>query len=473
MKQIFNTKSGNAVSAFLQPVFKAEVSEETPDSYIFVENENSIDDPILEFKVSPDNRNSYEILRKREDLDIDDEELDAVLKEYVLKITEALQNGDDLSAINLHEIVRPYDPEQIRVDTNNYSIKNVYDLIKDGDIDLSPSFQRNLVWDKKQKCRLIESILLRIPLPVFYFASDEEGLLSVVDGLQRLSAIRDFMDNKYPLSDLEYLSDSCNGKFYSKEPALDRKFYRRIQNTQIGINIIDASSPADVKYDVFRRLNTGGKPLNSQELRNCLASKQLREALQEMAHSRAFADATGGSVSDSRMNAQELALRFLLFRDFLSQDTSLKGLDKYSGDMEHDLNDFTDKVSKNKKKDLSDEVEAFIRAMRNAKYLFGKHAFRKVDSNTTAKSRKSIINKAMFVSWSVLLSYYDHECLKQKVSSLALLKPLGTALSEDKDFFALMSFGTNGWKNIYVAFEEAEKICGNFLPSECLIKRNA
>ena len=196
-----------------------------------------------------------------------------------LKITEALQNGEDLSAINLDATPRPYDPEQIRVDTNNYSIKNVYDLIKDGDIDLSPSFQRNLVWDRKQKCRLIESILLRIPLPVFYFASDEEGLLSVVDGLQRLSAIRDFMDNKFALSDLEYLDESCNGRFYSKEPALDRKFLRRIQNTQIGINIIDASSPSDVKYDVFRRLNTGGKPLNTQELRNCLASKGTKEGL--------------------------------------------------------------------------------------------------------------------------------------------------------------------------------------------------
>ncbi len=127
------------------------------------------------------------------------------------------------------------------------------------------------------------------------------------------------MDNKFALSDLEYLDESCNGRFYSKEPALDRKFLRRIQNTQIGINIIDASSPSDVKYDVFRRLNTGGKPLNTQELRNCLASKELRRALHEMAHSREFIDSTEGSVSDNRMNAQELALRFSYVQKLLGR----------------------------------------------------------------------------------------------------------------------------------------------------------
>ena len=469
MKQVFNTKEGSSISVFLQPVYKSGVLQETPDTFIFVENEKSIDNPLIEFKISSESNGSYEIIKLREDLDVDHDELDAILKECVLKITEALQNGEDLSAINLDATPRPYDPEQIRVDTNNYSIKNVYDLIKDGDIDLSPSFQRNLVWDRKQKCRLIESILLRIPLPVFYFASDEEGLLSVVDGLQRLSAIRDFMDNKFALSDLEYLDESCNGRFYSKEPALDRKFLRRIQNTQIGINIIDASSPSDVKYDVFRWLNTGGKPLNTQELRNCLASKELRRALHEMAHSREFIDSTEGSVSDNRMNAQELALRFLMFRNFLGESASVEGLRSYSGDMEHDLNDFTDKISRHKKLDLSGEIAAFIRAMKNARYLFGKHAFRKVDRYTEANSRKSIINKALFVSWSVMLSYYDYECVTRNVRQQALLNPLGKELSEDTYFFGLMSFGTNGWKNIYVAFEKAAVICGEFLPAECKI----
>ncbi len=132
-----------------------------------MENEKSIDNPLIEFKISSESNGSYEIIKLREDLDVDHDELDAILKECVLKITEALQNGEDLSAINLDATPRPYDPEQIRVDTNNYSIKNVYDLIKDGDIDLSPSFQRNLVWDRKQKCRLIESILLRIPFRSF------------------------------------------------------------------------------------------------------------------------------------------------------------------------------------------------------------------------------------------------------------------------------------------------------------------
>jgi uncharacterized protein with ParB-like and HNH nuclease domain len=80
------------------------------------------------------------------------------------------------------------------------------------DIDLTPDFQRNLVWDDLRKSRLIESILLRIPLPIFYFAQDEDGRISVVDGLQRLSTIRDFMNNNFRLNNLEYLQEKCWGK---------------------------------------------------------------------------------------------------------------------------------------------------------------------------------------------------------------------------------------------------------------------
>ena len=91
------------------------------------------------------------------------------------------------------DIERPWDPESIRVSTNSFSLRNMIDLIADGSLDLAPDFQRLQVWNRVQRAQLIESILLQIPLPVFYFAEDAEGILQVVDGVQRLSTINDFV----------------------------------------------------------------------------------------------------------------------------------------------------------------------------------------------------------------------------------------------------------------------------------------
>ena len=118
--------------------------------------------------------------------------------------------------------IRPYNPDLIRVDTKQFTVHQISKLIQDGDIDFSPDFQRHFVWKEiEKKSRLIESIMLRIPLPVFYFAQDEQGKFQIVDGLQRLTVIRDFLNNKFKLKHLEYLKDS-EDKFFSlkekKEP---------------------------------------------------------------------------------------------------------------------------------------------------------------------------------------------------------------------------------------------------------------
>lgn len=165
---------------------------------------------------------------------------------------------------------------------------------------------------------------------MFYFSQDEEGKLYVVDGLQRLTAIKEFMDNKYELHNLEYLKNSCDGKTYNKKGnSIEDKYYRWFNLTQIMANVIDPRSPAKVKYDIFRRINTGGRPLNNQELRNSLSRNDLRRTLREMVVLKSFADATGGSIKDVRMDAQEIALRFFYFRwMYLKEPKSIKNIDK-------------------------------------------------------------------------------------------------------------------------------------------------
>lgn len=166
----------------------------------------------------------------------DQEKMDFIdrLNALANDVREALAQGVDLSSLDLPEHagkMKPYDPELIDVRDSPISVFQAYTMILDKDINLSPDFQRNVVWDSKRKSRLIESILLRIPIPVFYFSQGKNGKLSVVDGLQRLTAIKSFMDNELKLSELEYLTE-LNGLTYADLQKKIRSLLETFQTNQ-------------------------------------------------------------------------------------------------------------------------------------------------------------------------------------------------------------------------------------------------
>ncbi|MGB0929797.1 MAG: DUF262 domain-containing protein, partial [Chitinophagales bacterium] len=194
-------------------------------------------------------------------------EIEAIIDELLKKDLENRQEGLDDSLDNEGEIERqPYDYKYISIKSERWSISFVHDLItKYGDLELNPDFQRNFVWDYKRKSRLIESLMLKIPIPTFYLSETNYGKYQVVDGLQRLTTITEFMDNKFALKYLEYLKNedeerNQEGKWFKdngKKRGISPEFHRNILTTQITVNIIEAKSPIKVKYDVFRRVNTG------------------------------------------------------------------------------------------------------------------------------------------------------------------------------------------------------------------------
>ncbi len=130
---------------------------------------------------------------------------------------------------------------------------------------LHPEFQRNLVWDPRRKSRLIESILIRIPLPSFYLDALNDENWSVVDGLERLNTLHEFLHNQFALSDMEFLGD-IDGKRFSELP---QAFQRRIEDTILSVYVIMPGTPPQAKFTIFRRLNTGGIVLSAQEIRHC------------------------------------------------------------------------------------------------------------------------------------------------------------------------------------------------------------
>nr|WP_294988954.1 DUF262 domain-containing protein [uncultured Sediminibacterium sp.] len=404
----------------------------------------------------------FKIIDKHPDLDEPEDKLNEVIEEWLVEQNPNDLFGSEDTETEDEDDVTPYDPDKIRVDTKNFSLRQIYDMIESKDINLTPDFQRNLVWDNQRKSRLIESILMRIPLPMFYFAQDDEGRISVVDGLQRLSTIRDFMDNKFHLRKLEYLGEKCNGKVYTHEnpkKAIDAKYYRWFNMTQITVNVIDPSSPFKLKYDIFRRINTGGQPLNAQEIRNCLSSDELRIALRKMTALSSFKEATGHSIKDVRMEAQELALRFILFHQKYTSDNTLNN---YSGNIESELNTLTETISKDRKFDSNYYLELFDNAMKNAYHLFGRYSFRKCKvEHINSDANRQLINKALFVSFSVLLSNIDNNIVQSSSQFESLAMPLAEKVSANTELFLYLTYSTNSKTNIQAAFTAANQLINN------------
>lgn len=334
-----------------------------------------------------------------------------------------------------------YGPDDIFVENKPFSLKQIDDLINDGDIELLPDFQRNFIWDDTRQSRLIESIFLGLPLPSIYLSQYKDGRLTIVDGLQRIMTIRRFLKDKLRLNNLEYL-DECNGKNYSQlKEVFSPLRLRRFGQTQIMCFVIDYRSPNKLKFDLFRRLNTGGKPLNNQEIRNCLSRPELRKTLKMMVDTKAFKKATDGSVKDSRMEAQEAALRFLYFYHHLKNAND--SISFYNGNMEDTLDNAVEFF--NECEGLSEILTVYEQAMNDAYKLFGKQAFRKVNPN---KSKRSQVNKLLMLSVSVILAKYGSLYRKKIDAGLKLTEAFSVLLEDDSELFSALTWSTNSKWNI-------------------------
>ena len=386
--------------------------------------------------------------------DIEDLFLAALLEADIVKRTDeadGFEHTHDTYDNILSKESNPYDPKRIRVDTRPFSIEYTCGLIRKNKLDLSPDFQREFVWTEiTRKSRLIESIMLRIPLPVFYLSQDDEGKFQVVDGIQRLTVINDFVNNKFKLKNLEYLKN-LEGKWFrakgkSDDKSLPELYSERIEQTQLFFNIIDPSTPGRVKYDIFRRINTGGKALNAQEIRNCLSSSKTRSLLQDMVGQESFAAATRGSIRRTRMADKDIAMRFV---GFYLLDRGIINIE-YKGIMDEFLDQVTEFLNKNLKQAVYNEiVTAFDTAMINAYTLFGNTAFRK----------SSFINKALFLSWSRQLSKVDNEKLCSIPSLESRAKGiLDRRIRTDTAYSNSISRGTNDVENIKTATAVAKDI---------------
>ncbi len=300
----------------------------------------------------------------------------------------------------------PFDPSEIDVITQARTVDLLLTRLKEGEMDLSPDFQRRAnIWDKSRKTSLIESMLLRIPIPSLYVSENKAGDYTVVDGLQRLCAIAHFvnvdalnksLDTKLAPLRLELAGLQSLQEYKDKSFAdLPRPLQRRINETELTLHVIRPSTPSAVKFNIFSRINQGGLPLTAQEIRNAVYPGTWRQRVRKLAESKEFRDATHHKIKGERMEDIELVLRFVASYTFDGARPDDQNLDDF-------LNDTVEKRSIPWSDEKWDEIEkSFFRALNAASKVFGRFAFRKYYGPN--ESRRPI-NRGLFETETVLMA---------------------------------------------------------------------
>lgn len=343
-----------------------------------------------------------------------------------------LESGIESDEIE-DEFITPFNPDDISINSQTVALDTVLRRIKQNRIRLAPSFQRNSVWDDTRKSRLIESMMLKIPLPMFYVSSDKDNNWDVVDGLQRITTIKEFILGNYDSQKEEYDEKGfklkklefwrkLNGQTYDDIPG---KLYNNIAETELSFTVINPNTPEEVKRNIFKRINTGGMPLTAQEIRHALYQGLSTELLKELVEKEEFLNAVD-KVDDSRMGARELILRYLSFyiRNYSSY-TKDSNMDAYLSNTMRIINTFDnfsfeaikkefnyekrldcDILYKSIKYSEADDItKDFKIAMIRARKIFGEHTFRK----SYPGKRRTPINKTLFEVFGNLLGALSEE----------------------------------------------------------------
>lgn len=348
-------------------------------------------------------------------------------KEYLsdnnISIVSGENDVEDLDEqIDDSVLIKPYDTANIDISPKPLSLDTIIARLENEEIDLMPDFQRKSgLWTEKQKSQLIESLILRIPLPAFYFDGSYNDKWIVIDGLQRLTALKEFfVDKTLHLSGLEFLKD-LEGTFIDDMP---RAYIRRMNETQIITYIINPGAPINLKYNIFKRINTGGLSLEPQEIRHALYQGFASDYLKKLSSLEVFKRATGYSIKTDRMLDREFVLRFIAFYEINE--------DHYRGSIELFLNSAMDYLNKSYNQKYASNVERlFEKVLQTCEQIFEKFAFRKMPD----KEKRRPISKALFETWTTLLARCSSDDLNYLIlNKELLLSKYIIMFNEDKEF---------------------------------------
>lgn len=316
---------------------------------------------------------------------------------------ELLEEGFEVEdEEDLDDLDIPVKDRKLVTHPYDFVIRSLKDQIDDNTLILADKFQRRQVWDKTKSSRLIESLLLNVPIPVCYFAELEDGSYSVIDGQQRLTAIYRFLNNEFALRALKILPELNRQKFSQIEPLYKRLLLSRT----IRCIVILKESHSDIKFDVFERLNSGFVPLNAQELRNSVYRGRLNDLIMELSEDKVFQKVRSVTDIDKRMQDCEMILRFFAFHFTFDEyrGTLARFLDKY---LEKGINFETETLEKHR--------ELFRKVIDDVYYVFEEKAFRRY---TLENGWEKSINRAIYDVVMLSFARLPSEAIRSKKTEI-------------------------------------------------------
>jgi len=331
-----------------------------------------------------------------------------------------------------------YPIDSILIRQEPRTVLDVVRRINRGTYILNPDFQRDFLWDVAKQSKLIESIVMRIPLPVLYLAENDDGKVVVVDGLQRLRTFQRFLADELKIR----LPDrpDLDGKRFSD---LSEKLQNRVEDCSLMLYSIDSKVPERARLDIFERVN-GGVPLTRQQMRNCLYMGPATRFLADEADSKLFKRATGGSLKQKTMRDREFVNRFCAFH--------LLPIKEYDGDMDRFLARALGHMNRAGAEPLHELRGAFRRTLQNNWVFFGKHAFRK---HEPGQDWRGIINASLWDVMSTGLARYEGAHVPERVEALrsGFFELLG-----DQEFNEAITYGPNDARKVRRRFRMARRM---------------
>ncbi|HBA9857408.1 TPA: DUF262 domain-containing protein, partial [Escherichia coli] len=342
-------------------------------------------------------------------------------------------------------------PHQMGTDTEVRIAKeqsSVFELLRRearGQLVLAPDFQRKLVWDRKHQSELIESILMGIPIPLIYLFEDENGVRQIIDGKQRISALKRYVNNEFSLTDLSMLPDLRGKKFSDIPPLLQAK----LEDCQLHSYVIQPPTPEYVKFNIFERVNRSGINLNKQEMRHALYQGKATKLIKDLAEHESFRLATGNGVKSERMRDRYLVLRFVGF--YLLVTNQMPGVE-FRSDIDAFLASAMKFINTKADDELLEEVEdACITGMTNVYKALGSEAFR---FSTKSGAKRRPVNMGLFEVLVMVFSQISFEFLSKNIE----LKQLIEQYKYNFDEIGIFSGAIDTTQYVNMRFDFAKEI---------------
>jgi 5-methylcytosine-specific restriction endonuclease McrA len=326
----------------------------------------------------------------------------------------------------------------VHTEASEPPIKDLVDRINKGKLDVQAEFQREYVWENKPelKSKLIESVLLKVPIPAIYTAELSDGKEIVVDGQQRLRTFVEFCKKDgFRLSRLKIL-ENLNGKAYTD---LTSVLQDKIDTYPIRVVKILKESHPDIKFDIFERLNRGSVKLSDQELRNCIYRGSFNNLLKKLRQNEDFLEIQNLAKPDKRMKDAERILRFFAFCD--------KGIQNYKSPLKGFLNEYMENKRELLDKESQEKTELFKKCVELCKSVFGELLGRRwiQEEEDDLNGYLSIVfNEGIFDAQTIgFIDYSKHDIM----SKAQIIKDAFIDLVSTKPFIETVEIGTYDTKN--------------------------